>query len=360
MNTNQIVSTDLYGKKYYKLNDGVKIQSPACNPAITFADINYKGTTCSNGFKKISWSSNTTQDNDGYIKDFTMTQTYNCNNMIDSPVNKIETKELLGTKLQDIDFAIDCGNHPITYINLSRQGDKSILQYSCGHTTTNIGEYINNIWLSSDRNQGYTCPDDNQTDPYVYRSSVQSIDCSNNGVITRIKHDVINGKPKITYTCKQPITTASTPNILQQSEIFNTNNKSNYIQELNIQANNFDNPNKFWTNHKYTSTIPTSTTEYLTDTTINDDFFGVSCGKYGISGMTNKNGKVQYGCGKDTMYDLHVQEYNVNRDPFLQKYYNSGVLFDKVKCKDNEVLSSFNRTITKDGPKIQWVCGKLL
>lgn len=355
------MSTNLYGKTYSTINNGVIIKTPACNPSITFADTNYKGSTCSNGFKKISWYSNKEKDNDGSIQNFTTVQTYDCNDIVVSPINKIESKEIVGTKLQDIDdFNIDCGNHPITYINLSRQSNnKSILQYSCGNTSTNVAEYNNYITLTSDEDRGYGCSNEDGTDPYVDNSSIQSIDCKDNGVLTQIKHNMFNGSPKISYTCKQPIAPTSTAGALTQREIFNTA-YPNYIQELNIQTDSFNNPRNFWTNHKYTSVIPASSTQHLTDTTIDDDFFSVSCGKYGISGMTNKNNnKIQYGCGTDSMYGLYVQEYEVNRDPFLQKYYNSGVLFDKVKCPNGEILSSFNRTITKNGPKVQWVCGKL-
>lgn len=346
-NNGSLKSTNLYGKKYYVTQHGSIVEIPQNynNNFKTFGNNVYQHVVCSDGIKTFSWKTIADENNirtiNGHI----------CNNNTeDSPIKNIETKDLQSTLLSDLDFNIDCGNHPITYLNIAERDDKtSTLQYSCGNIETSSNKHTSNI--------SFVYNDPKYTDRYFINSNVISINCGSN-VLTQIAHKNING-PVITYTCKQPITPASTPNILQQSEIFNTN-KSNYIQELNIQTNNFDNPIFFWTNHKYTSTIPTSTTEYLTDTTINDDFFGVSCGKYGISGMTNKNGKIQYGCGKDTMYDLHIQEYNINRDPFLQKYYNSGVLFNKVKCSDNEVLSSFNRTITKDGPKIQWVCGKLL
>lgn len=347
VNNGRIQSTNLYGKKYYVTQYGniVEIPQNYNNNFKTFGNNVYQHVACSDGIKTFSWKTTADDNNirtiNGYI----------CNsNAGDSPIKNIETKDIQSTLLSDLEFEIDCGNHPITYLNVAEHDDKtSILQYSCGNIETTSDKHTSNI--------SFTYNNTKYTDKYFVNSNVTSIDCGSN-VLTQIAHKNING-PVITYTCKQPIAPTSTAGALTQNEIFNTA-YPNYIQELNIQTDSFNNPRNFWTNHKYTSVIPASSTQYLTDTTIDDDFFSVSCGKNGISGMTFKNNnKIQYGCGNDSMYGLHIQEYEVNRDPFLQKYYNSGVLFDKVKCPNGEILSSFNRTITKNGPKVQWVCGKL-
>lgn len=320
MSGNNLIAKDLHGVSYYSTPTGSTVSRSASSEQ-TLADI-YKGVTCANGINTFTW--NTTIDND------TISTSHEqlCNTIADSPVNNIETKNINSTLLSDLE--INCGDYPITYINV----DNGVLQYSCGTTPTNDVQHSQNVPITLNT----------------------TIDCGSN-VLTQLYHTDING-PTVSYICKEPTAASNVSNIIQQSEIFNTT-APNYIQNLNIKTNSFNHPTHFWSKHDYTSTIPVSTTYYVTDTTINDDFFSVTCGDRGISGMTYNNGAIKYGCGNDKLYDLYVQEYELNRDPTLSSYYNSGAMFDKVKCKNDEVLSSFHRTMTPKGPKIQWVCGKL-
>lgn len=313
MNINQaktLLYRDLQGREYYKIDNGV------------ITPVNVFNATCSNGINKLSWNSSS----DYIIYEQT------CNGISNGPMN-----EIIGTKLTDLD--VDCGNHPITYVNMNGTSNyatrKSTLQYSCGYNSTGSDIVTGNISVQSSN----------------------TIDCGDN-VLTSLKYRNING-PVIEYTCKHVYPNVTSNVSVNQQDIFNTT-RSNYIKGFNIQTNSFDNPSVYWSKHDYADTLPSNRDEYITNTTIDNDFFGVSCGNRGITGMQSSGRKIKYGCGNDELYNLRVRSYELPYDPVLNKYYDNGMLFNKVKCEDDEVLSSFHKTITPTGPAIKWVCGKLM
>ena len=322
MNNNQrkkFLYRDLNGNDYYTINNGI------ITPHKVFK------ATCSNGINKLTFYESGDQteyvndDNILYERGNQTVYEQTCNNDISNgPMNDITV-----TKLTYLD--IDCKNHPITYVNLNGK-----LQYSCGYNSTGSGIVTGNISVGSSN----------------------TIDCGDK-VLTSLKYKNVNG-PVIEYTCKNVYPNVTSDTSVYKSEIFNTT-KSNYIKGFNISTNSFNNPSVYWSKHDYTDIIPSDTDEeHTAPKTINNDFFGVSCGKYGITGIRNSGDKIKYGCGTDELYDLHVQSYELPYDPVLNKYYDNGLLFDKVKCDKNEVLSGFHKTITPIGPAIKWVCGKLI
>lgn len=311
MNINQsrtLLYSDLQGREYYKIDNGV------------ITPVNVFNATCSNGINKLSWNNSS---------DYTIYE-QTCNGISNGPMN-----EIIGTKLTDLD--VDCGNYPITYVNRNGTSNyatrKSTLQYSCGYNSTGSDVVTGNITVG--------------------QSNV--IDCGDN-VLTSLKYRDING-PVIEYTCKNVYPNVTSNVSVNKQDIFNTT-RSNYIKGFNIKTNSFDNPSAYWSQHDYADTLPSNRDEYTT--AMDNDFFSVSCGNRGISGMQNNGKNIVYGCGDDELYNLHVQSYELPYDPVLNKYYDSGMLFDKVKCKDDEVLSSFHKTITPTGPAVKWVCGKLM
>ena len=308
---------DLQGREYYKIDNGV------------ITPVNVFNATCSNGINKLSWNNSS---------DYTIYE-QTCNGISNGPMN-----EIIGTKLTDLD--VDCGNHPIIYVNRNGTSNyatrkstsnyatrKSTLQYSCGYNSTGSDIVTGNITVG--------------------QSNV--IDCGDK-VLTSLKYRNING-PVIEYTCKNVYQNVTSNVSVNKQDIFNTT-RSNYIKGFNIKTNSFDNPSVYWSQHDYADTLPSNRDEYTA--TMDNDFFSVSCGSRGISGMQNNGKNIVYGCGDDELYNLRVQSYELPYDPVLNKYYDSGMLFDKVKCKDDEVLSSFHKTITPTGPAVKWVCGKLM
>lgn len=305
-----LLYSDLQGRDYYKIDNGV------------ITPVNVFNTTCPNGINKLTWSDS---------NDSTVIYNQSCNLSINGgPMN-----EIIGTKLTDLD--VDCGNHPITYVNRNGTSNyatrKSTLQYSCGYNSTGSDIVTGNITVG--------------------QSNV--IDCGDK-VLTSLKYRNING-PVIEYTCKNVYQNVTSNVSVNKQDIFNTT-RSNYIKGFNIKTNSFDNPSAYWSQHDYADTLPSNRDEYTA--TMDNDFFSVSCGSRGISGMQNNGKNIVYGCGDDELYNLRVQSYELPYDPVLNKYYDSGMLFDKVKCKDDEVLSSFHKTITPTGPAVKWVCGKLM
>lgn len=305
-----LLYSDLQGRDYYKIDNGV------------ITPVNVFNATCPNGINKLTWSDS---------NDSTVIYNQSCNLSINGgPMN-----EIIGTKLTDLD--VDCGNHPITYVNRNGISNyatrKSTLQYSCGYNSTGSDIVTGNITVG--------------------QSNV--IDCGDK-VLTSLKYRNING-PVIEYTCKNVYQNVTSNVSVNKQDIFNTT-RSNYIKGFNIKTNSFDNPSAYWSQHDYADTLPSNRDEYTA--TMDNDFFSVSCGSRGISGMQNNGKNIVYGCGDDELYNLRVQSYELPYDPVLNKYYDSGMLFDKVKCKDDEVLSSFHKTITPTGPAVKWVCGKLM
>lgn len=323
MNINQsktLLYRDLQGREYYKIDNGV------ITPANVF------NATCSNGINKLTWS----DSNDStviYNQSCMVNAVNSVVSIVDGPMN-----EIIGTKLTDLD--VDCGNHPITYVNVNGTSNyatrksTSTLQYSCGYNSTGSDVVTGNINVKRSNNV---------------------IDCGDK-VLTSLKYRNING-PVIEYTCKDVYPNVTSNVSVNKQDIFNTT-RSNYIKGFNIKTNSFDNPSVYWSQHDYADTLPSNRDEYTT--AMDNDFFSVSCGNRGISGMQNNGKNIVYGCGDDELYNLHVQSYELPYDPVLNKYYDSGMLFDKVKCKDDEVLSSFHKTITPTGPAVKWVCGKLM
>ena len=96
---------DLQGREYYKIDNGV------------IPPVNVFNATCSNGINKLSWS-----DSSNYT---IYEQT--CNGISNGPMN-----EIIGTKLTDLD--VDCGNHPITYVNVNGTSTSS---YATRKSTSN-------------------------------------------------------------------------------------------------------------------------------------------------------------------------------------------------------------------------------
>lgn len=304
-----LLYSDLQGREYYKIDNGV------------ITPVNVFNATCSNGINKLTWNNSS---------DYTIYE-QTCNGISNGgPMN-----EIIGTKLTDLD--VDCGNHPITYVNKNSTSNyatrKNTLQYSCGYNSTGSDIVTGNITVG--------------------QSNV--IDCGDN-VLTSLKYRNING-PVIEYTCKNVYPNVTSNVSVNKQDIFNTT-RSNYIKGFNIKTDSFDNPSVYWSQHDYADTLPSNRDEYTA--TMDNDFFSVSCGSRGISGMQNNGKNIVYGCGDDELYNLRVQSYELPYDPVLNKYYDSGMLFDKVKCKDDEVLSSFHKTITPTGPAVKWVCGKLM
>lgn len=262
------------------------------------------------------------------------TRAYKVNNIIYMIRLPFTCSNYFAIKDEDtLTLTIDVDGTSASTSSYATRKSTSTLQYSCGYNSTGSDVVTGNITVG--------------------QSNV--IDCGNN-VLTSLKYRDING-PVIEYTCKNVYPNVTSNVSVNKQDILNTT-RSNYIKGFNIKTNSFDNPSVYWSQHDYADTLPLNRDEYTT--IMDNDFFSVSCGNRGISGMQNNGKNIVYGCGDDELYNLHVQSYELPYDPVLNKYYDSGMLFDKVKCKDDEVLSSFHKTITPTGPAVKWVCGKLM
>lgn len=375
------IYTDNKGSSYYssplkiKRDDNLTLIDHTEAPI--FADSYFKGISCNNGIKTINIQGRPAYyDKDDKTTYRTLTE-YECNVPDinnNGPVNNIEIQ----SGISDIfNNDINCGNHPITYYNMNN----GYIQYSCGNNLTNTNgkqHYINlhdyksntsvDMFRYDDNYQKYfssdTVEDENinkdirdevKNTEYVMLDVEHELSCGNDGVMTRIYFENPN---TIHYTCKTLAEdNKSTKNSSQDLRSLKTDNQK-LIQKINIQTDNYRNPTKFWYDFNYSS-IPTpseNTIETNTDINYNHPLVGVNCEGSAITSLSFEDGNIKYACGTP-LKNLTNYEYTEYSSPMLYDYYNSGVLFDHVSCPDNSVLSGFSRTITKNGPKVKWICG---
>lgn len=383
-NLNNIPSiTDGYKIKYYIQDNNEIISRQLSND---FGTGFIKGISCNNGIKNITlfgYPAITSTASELDIHVFTENK-FTCNNLDtnDGPVNNIETKDITGTKLIDLvdnNVTIDCGNRPITYLNIAPDTNK--IQYSCGNNVT--GSNIQNKNLTFTENNDYfiynhldnDIVDNNSSlytstsglinqymqDKYIFSNNYDNgniLDCDDK-VLTKISFNKYNDQPRITYVCKNLSANNTTSNIAVTNEnIYNTS-KQNLIKKINVKTNDFRNPTKFWNTFDYHSTLPKNTTRHKTSNTITNPHITLNCqGKTLTNISLNLDNTLSYDCGTP-LKNLEDYSYEEESNPALYNYYKSGVMFDNVSCPNNSVLSGFSRTLTRTGPKIKWTCGNI-
>ena len=368
--------TDNKDSSYYSDNNRTLIDH---THAPIFADSYFKGISCNNGIKKINIQGRPAYyDNDGITTYRTLTE-YTCNDpdIDNGPVNNIKIQSGISDIFNNV---IDCGNHPITYYNMNN----GYIQYACGNNFTNTNGTKYHIYLRDNKsntdvdmfnydnsdqtyyssgivedeniNKDIRDSDDVKNTKYIMLVNHELPCISNDGVITKIQFT--DNPHMIHYTCKRLANNnKSTKDYSQNLRSLKTDNQK-LIQKINIQTDDYRNPTKFWFDFNYSS-IPTPTENINKDTgTIqyNHPFVGVNCEGSAITSLSFEDGNIKYACGTP-LTSLTNYEYTEHSSPFLYNYYDSGVIFDHVSCPNNSVLSGFSRTITKDGPKVKWICG---
>lgn len=343
----------------------------------TFADSYFKGISCNNGIKKINIQGRPAYyDKDNKISYRTLTE-YTCNIPVKNHgfVNNIEIK----SGISDIfNNDINCGNHPITYYNINN----GYIQYSCGNNFTNTNG--STYYINLHDNKSNTSVDmfryDNSEQKYYSRGTVEDeninkdardkvkntkyimldeheLSCSNGGVITRIQ---FTDPHRIRYVCKtlagDNIATKE-PNYYDDLSSLKTDNQK-LIQKINVKTDDYRFPDNMWSDFTYSS-IPTPLIITQGGETEHYDqpFVGVNCEGSAIASLSFEDRHINYTCGGTPLKNLTNYEYTEYSSPMLYNYYNSGVLFDHVSCPNDSVLSGFSRTITKNGPKVKWICG---
>lgn len=384
-NLNNIPSiTDGYERRYYIQDNNEIISRHLSND---FGTGFIKGISCNNGIKKISFFgypaiTSTASELDIHV--FTENK-FTCNNpdTNDGPVNNIETKDITGTKLIDLvdkNVTIDCGNRPITYLNIAPDTKK--IQYSCGNNVTGSNVQNKNLTFTENNDDYFIynhldndIVDNNSSlytqtsglikqyiqDKYIFSNNYDNgniLDCDDK-VLTKISFNKYNGQPRITYICKNLSANNTTSNIAVTNEnIYNTS-KQHLIKKINVKTNDFRNPTKFWNTFDYNSTLPKNITQHKTIDTITNPHITLNCqGKTLTNISLNSDNTLSYDCGTP-LKNLQDYSYEEESNPALYNYYKSGVMFDHVSCPNNSVLSGFSRTLTRVGPKIKWTCGNI-
>lgn len=343
-----------------------------------FADSYFKGISCNNGIKTINIQGRPAYyDKDKTISYRTLTE-YKCNipaRRNHGPVNNIEIQSGISDIFNNV---IDCGNHPITYYNMNN----GYIQYSCGNnlTHTNGSTY----YIDLHDNKSNTSVDmfryDNSEQKYYSSDIVEDeninkdardkvknteyimldeheLHCSNDGVITRIQ---FTDPHRIRYVCKtlagDNIATKE-PNVSDDLRSLKTDNQK-LIQKINVKTDDYRFPDNMWSDFTYSSIpIPLIITQGGESEHYDYPFVSVNCEGSAIASLSFEDRSIEYTCGGTPLTSLTNYEYTEYSSPMLYDYYDSGVIFDHVSCPGNSVLSGFSRTITKNGPKVKWICG---
>lgn len=312
-----------------------------------------KNISCVNGIKEVNFIPSI------YCKD---------NKCIGAAINKsvCNTSKIgpTGTTKSSDKFNVNCGNHPITFITQNN----GKITYACGlnETESNGSSFImdlergsaqngwsNNYYimydggdLTSDANKFYNS----------YFSTAINIQCPSDKVLTSIKlEDDVDNK-KIEGVCKKP--KSFIQKTVQTKNVLLTNNNTTDVVGFDVQVDDYVNPMYYWGTPKYGSST-TSSVSYVTDKSWNEMGFSMSCRDRGISGIEQSGNKMKYTCGtpidpdKYSEYSYVFKNINSNKDS-----YHPELLYDHIKCPGNEILVSFSTVLTKDGPKVNYVCGK--
>lgn len=370
-------AAESYEKGYYYINmpNGQIVKTFINSAQPTFASNLFKRASCNNGISSITNYS--TADIDDYS--VISVSTSSCKTGLDGyssisgPLNEFEKIHVTGTKLSDImksDVSINCKNHPIAYFNVQpTSNDNTIITYICGSNTTknaiskkqfilpNDYNSIDSNWNEISNTEQYKQLINSKIDPAVLSSS--SLDCGNQ-VITRIDLTSYGDDPIIYYYCKALETdnTTSNPSI-PAGHFFNTRANNNIVK-VNVATNDVNNPTIFWGEPTYHTTQGNPTTQHTTSLPYNQIGMSVNCSGNAVSNMSlNTDNTLSYKCGTPLIM-LEDYSYVFPAKPDMSDYYSSGVLFNKVSCPDNSVLSGFSSTMSRDGPKIKWTCGKTI
>ena len=379
------IYTDNNNRSYYNDNNNYKTLINSESNLPTFGEAYFKGISCNNGINNIiiqgvpAYYNKNGNSSSSFV---TLTE-YVCNNINNNqgPVNNISIKSNISNILNS---SIDCGNHPITYLNINKDN----IQYSCGNNLTktagtnmnldleqNLSEF-NVLYFNYDNGnnkyyyQSNTSIDNNtknnfknnlQNTKYILLNDKHELGCENNDqVITKIQFKNNNNQQQIKFICKN-LAEDNTSNKTSANNVSLLKTlQPKLIQKINVKTDDYRNPTKFWFDFNYstTSTPLTNIKEKSSDNSYKHPFVGVNCEGNAITSLSFENGKIDYACGTP-LKNLTNYEYTEQSSPMLYRYYDSGVLFDRVECPNNSVLSGFSRTITKDGPKVKWICGNV-
>lgn len=314
-----------------------------------------KNISCANGIKEVNFIPSIYCEENGCIG-FAINKSV-CNNTF--------KKGPTGTIKSSDTFEVNCGNHPITFLT---QNDGKI-NYACGLNETESNEssfenYLEEGGLSDGWSNNYyivyngsnLTPDAANKFYNSYFSTAINIQCPNNKVLTSIKLGKDIDNKYIQGICKKPKSfiekTKQTKNVLL------TNNNTTDVTGFDVQVDDYVNPMYYWGSPKYGSST-TSSISYVTDKSWNEMGFSMSCRDRGISGIEQSGNKMKYTCGtpidpeKYSEYSYVFNNINSNKDS-----YHPELLYDHIKCPENEILVSFSTLISKDGPKVNYVCGK--
>ena len=324
-----------------------------------------KNLSCTNGIKEIHFMPAIyCKGND--IVGVAINQTIcNKNNKI-GPTGPIKSTD---------EININCGNHPITYFTQNEINGRQQINYACGLNETNSDE--STILLNLEQGSANELSSNNTKIIYDYCkitdnngnitkdisgfhnkhfSNYINIACPNNKVLTGINvKDDLNNKV-IIGTCKSP--TNFIEKSQQEKSFLFTDNKSTDVTGFNVQVDNYESPNYFWGSPTYGNST-TSYANYIADGEWDKLGFSMTCRDRGISGIEQSGSNIKYTCGS-LINPYHISEHsyisaNVNSN---KDSYHPSLLYDHVKCPNSEILVSLSTTISKDGPKVKYVCGK--
>lgn len=369
------------GYYYINMPNGQIVTTLINSTKPTFASNLFKRASCNNGISSITQYSAADVTNR-----IVSVNTSSCKSALDGysttngPLNEFEKIHVIGTQLSDIiksDISIDCKNHPITYLNVQpTSDDNTIITYICGSNTTkntfdkkivNFSNNYDSIDIFDSNFNKITDTEkynkykqqliDLKVDPSVLTSS--SLNCYDK-VISRIDFTSYNNNPVIYYYCKSLETdnTTSNPSI-QAGQFFNTTSNNNIVK-LNVATNNVNNPTMFWGSPTYHTSVSSNTSESRTLLPYNQIGMSANCNGNAISNISlNSDKTLSYKCGTPL---ISLENYSdiFPAKPNMTDYYSSGVLFNNVSCPNDTVLSAFSTTMSRDGPKVKWTCGKTL
>lgn len=316
-----------------------------------------KNISCANGIKEVNFIPSIYCNNNKCIG-FAINGSV-CNRL------KMGTTGPTGTIKSSDTFNVNCGNHPITFLT---QNDGKI-NYACGLNETESNESSFEIYLnkgkrdddgwSNNYNIIYDGSDDLTPDKNIYNSHFSTainIQCPDNKVLTSIKlnNDLTN--KYIQGICKKPKSFIE-KNVQTKNVLF-TNNNTTDVTGFDVQVDDYVNPLHYWGSPKYGNST-TSSKSYVISKSWDKMGFSMSCRDRGISGIEQDGSNIKYTCGtpidpeKYSEYSYVFNNINSNKDS-----YHPELLYDHIKCPENEILVSFSTLISKDGPKVNYVCGK--
>lgn len=328
-----------------------------------------KNISCTNGIKKIHFvPAKIYCKGNNFIGVAINEITCNNNDYKIGPTGSIQSTDNIN---------INCGNHPITYFTQNEINGKQHINYACGLNETNTDESKIKIELE----QGTFTNEMLNNKQNIIRDSCNiydidsaritkdvsalhnkhfsnhiNIECPNNKVLTGINiYDNFNNKI-ISATCKSP------KDFIEKSEqeklFLFTDNNSTDVTGFNVQVDDYDFPKYFWGSPTYGKST-TSYIDYIADGEWDKIGFSMSCRDRGISGISQDNNNIKYTCGSlINPYNISEHSYvfaNVNSN---KDSYHPSLLYEHVKCPNNEILVSLSTNISKDGPKVNYVCGK--